>query len=113
MSDHIKRLSQVEPSNESSEDVCVVSAPPVGDQVQTGGTASSEVPMDLILVEPVDQDKHDLLEVENNKLLWRLKVNELKLDNVELEIKGLKDKLVNAWRYVTWERASQDTMDVD
>ncbi|KAI3744261.1 hypothetical protein L1987_57338 [Smallanthus sonchifolius] len=85
MSDCIKRSSQVEPSEESSKDVRVLA----------------------------DQDEHDLLEVEKQKLLWRLKVNEHKLDSDKLKINELKDKLVNSWRYVTWERASKDTKEAD
>ncbi|KAI3742651.1 hypothetical protein L1987_60343 [Smallanthus sonchifolius] len=61
----------------------------------------------------VDEDEHDLLEVENQKLLRKLKFNEHTLDIAELEIKELKDKLVNAWRYVTWEQASKDNMEGD
>ncbi|KAI3827377.1 hypothetical protein L1987_01450 [Smallanthus sonchifolius] len=77
----------------NSEDVRVVSKSSVGDQVHGGVNVSSEESMDSIPVEQVDQDEGDLLEVKNKKLLWRVKVNENKINSVELEIKELKDSM--------------------
>ncbi|KAI3776724.1 hypothetical protein L1987_46513 [Smallanthus sonchifolius] len=61
--------------------------------VLSSGSASGDESVDSIPVKPVDQDEHDLLEVENGKLLWRREVNESHVANAKLGIKSLKRKL--------------------
>ncbi|KAI3785393.1 hypothetical protein L1987_44511 [Smallanthus sonchifolius] len=83
---------KVEPSEESSEDIHVVSAPSVDGHVQSGGSVSGEDSMDSVPFEPIDQER-DELKLGNRKLKLKRKVNEKWINDVELGIRSLKGKV--------------------